>query len=211
MQFNEFSKKYLKYFHTPISILFWLLMIFAFESPREGCMTVLAAVVHEMGHFMYTLLFLKKPSVPYGALSGLRIKKTGVLSYGEELMLYLSGPIANLAFALMLLLLFGFSSRFAVDLSVINILTMLSNLLPIEGYDGYGAIMAVSGKFGAEDLIPGILRCLSFCFTALMVLISLYLMYYLNGGYWIYAVFSISAVSFIKKSLNSQKIRFREF
>lgn len=205
MQFNELKIKYFNYSKTAVSVLFWLLIIFAFADPGEGLMTVLSAVIHESGHCLYTLLYLKAPALPRGALSGLRIKKTGVLSYGEEIMLYLSGPLANLAFCILILPFFAVSYHFARDLIVINLFTMLSNLLPVEGYDGYGAIMAVAGRFGIEDRVVGVLRRISFFFTLLMLLISLYLMYYLNGGYWIFAVFSVSALSFIKKTLKSQK------
>ena len=210
MQINEILKNISKYAKTPISIIFWLLLIFAFESPRCGCMTVLSALIHEAGHFLYTLLYLKSPSPPRGALSGFRIKKKGVMSYGEEMMLYLSGPIANLAFSLALLPFFSVFEQFAKEFFIINMFTMLSNLLPVEGYDGYGAILAIAQRFGAECRVREALCSVSFLITALMMLISLYLMYYLNGGYWIYAVFSISAFSFIKKSLNSQKRRFNE-
>lgn len=208
MQFNEFFHEYLKYTKALVPILFWLLLIFAFESPEEGCMTILAAVIHESGHVLYTHLCLNRPSAPYGALSGLRIKRVGVLSYGDEIMLYLSGPLANLIGTLVALPCYGSSPRFVKDFAVINLLTMLSNLLPIEGYDGYGAIVAIAGSLGKGETLPDILRWISFFFTLLMVLISLYLMYYLNGGYWIYVVFTVSALSFIKKSLNSQKRRF---
>ena len=210
MHFNEFSKRLVSYLKSFVSIIFWLLLIFAFTTPAEGCITVLSAVVHESGHFLYTWLFVKSPSMPYGSLSGLRIRKPFVLSYGEEIMLYLSGPLANLAFAFMLLPCFLFSYDFARDFLVINIFTMLSNLLPVEGYDGYGVILAVAANCGMEQIARRILSCVSFFFTLLMLFISLYLMYYLNGGYWIFAVFSVSALSFIKKSLKSQKRSFRE-
>jgi hypothetical protein len=85
---------------------------------------------------------------------------------------------------------------------------MISNLLPIEGYDGYGALTSISGMLGSGELEPFVLKWISFFFTALMTLISLYLMYYLNGGYWIFAIFSVSTLSFIKKSLEMQKRRF---
>ena len=208
MQFNEICYKYFKYAKASISVLFWLLLIFAFESPREGCMTIIAAVIHESGHVLYTLLRLKRPSAPYGALSGLRIKRVGILSYGEEISLYLSGPLANLIGAILVTPLIGLTPDFAKDFAVINLLTMVSNLLPIEGYAGYGAISAIAEAIGKGEILSVILQRLSFCFTVLMMLISLYLMYYLNGGYWIYAIFMLSALSFIKKSLKSQKRRF---
>ena len=173
-------------------------------------MTVLSAAVHEMGHYSYSLFFLKSPSAPYGVWSGLRMKKSGHLSYSEEIMLYLCGPLANLLFSILILPCFALSFEFARDLSVINIFTMLANLLPIEGYDGYGAILAIAGKLGMEWRTREVLRHISFFLTVVMLFISLYLMYYLNGGYWIFAVFSVSALSFIKKAMKSQKQRFQE-
>lgn len=210
MQFNEIFQKYLKYFKTPISILFWLLIIFAFVSPAEGFMTILSAIVHEAGHYLYTLIFLRSPATPYGSLSGLRIKKSGILSYGEEIMLYLSGPIANIILCMILLPFFVASHRFAKELFVTSALTMISNLLPIEGYDGYGAIVALAAVFDAEERVRRALRGISFFFTVILVLISLYLMYFLNGGYWIFAIFSLSMLSFIKKELKIQNERFQE-
>lgn len=208
MQINGFFSKYSRRFKTPTSVLFWLLLIFAFEAPREGCLTVLAAFIHETGHFIYTLIFLRSPSAPYGALSGLRIRKRGIMSYGQETMLYLSGPFANLVVCILLLPCFSAASGFFGDLAVVNIFTMLFNLLPIEGYDGYGAILAVAGALGKEMQVRSVLRYASFFLTLIMLLISLYLMYYLNGGYWIYAIFSVSALSFINKALKTQKQRF---
>ena len=174
MQINEIFKNISKYIGTPISIVFWLLLIFAFESPKNGCMTVLSAVIHESGHFLYTLLYLKSPSPPRGVLSGFRIKKKGVMSYGEEMMLYLSGPLANLAFSLFLLPFLAISEQFVKEFCIINTFTMLSNLLPVEGYDGYGAALAIAQRLGAEWQVRMILRYVSFSFTVLMMLVSLY-------------------------------------
>ena len=202
MQINEFYKRYIKIFTAAASTLFWLLLIFAFEKPKEGLLTVTAALIHESGHFLFTLIFLKRASTPYGVISGFRIKNEQLLPYRSQLLLYLSGPIMNLAaFAVSFLLP---CAEFARDFALINLFTMLSNLLPVEGYDGFGALKTAASALGVEHLMYPILKWLSFVFTSLMALISLYFMYYLNGGYWIYVIFSISALSFIKKTLKSQ-------
>jgi hypothetical protein len=201
-------KKYFRYTVSVVSALFWVLIIFAFESPREAALTVIAALIHEWGHILYTLCFLPSSSVPHSVLSGLRIKKVGIIPYRKELFLYLSGPLANLISILLALLFSNLSSDFLGDFALISLFTMISNLLPIEGYDGYGALMSISGMLGSGELEPFVLKWISFFFTALMTLISLYLMYYLNGGYWIFAIFSVSTLSFIKKSLEMQKRRF---
>jgi hypothetical protein len=80
-------KKYFRYTVSVVSALFWVLIIFAFESPREAALTVIAALIHEWGHILYTLCFLPSSSVPHSVLSGLRIKKVGIIPYRKELFL----------------------------------------------------------------------------------------------------------------------------
>ena len=208
MQFNEFYKKYFKLLRAFLSALFWALIIFAFETPREALATLTAAIIHEAGHVCYALIFLRSEAVPYGVLSGLRIGKSHVMSYRDELFLYLSGPLFNLLTVFILLPACRSFGGFAGELCVMSLFTMISNLLPIAGYDGYGALMATASILGFQDVVRPALEWISFSLTAIMTLVSLYLMYYLDGGYWIFAIFSISTLSFIKKSLKTQNQRF---
>lgn len=210
MQINEFLKKHFKYFTFLASVTFWILLIFAFEKPREGALTVLSALIHESGHFLYSLLVLNEWRLPMGRLNGLKMKKSHVISYGHELCLYLSGPVANLFATAAALPFSAAKGGFAREFIVINLLTMFSNLLPVEGYDGYGVLMTLASAHNAEGVARRVLRCVSFGFTALLSLLSLYFMYYLNSGYWIYVIFTVSLLSFMKKALKTQKSSFRE-
>ena len=185
-------------------------MIFAFEKPSEGALTLLSALIHESGHFLYSYLFLNEWRIPLGRLNGFKMKKSSLISYGHELCLYLSGPVANLLADAAALPFFVASGGFARDFLIINSLTMASNLLPVEGYDGYGVLMTLASAHNAEGAARRVLRCVSFVFIALLSLLSLYFMYYLNSGYWIYVIFTVSLLSFMKKALKMQKSRFQE-
>ena len=112
------------------SMTFWALMLFSFEELELAVVTLLCAIIHELGHVIFIALMGQKFNLR-GVANGFRIKSNHIRSYDEEIMIYLSGPIANI-FCSILFLAFSIfiSSRFEI-LAVINLATGLSNLLPI--------------------------------------------------------------------------------
>ena len=180
--------------------LFWILLIFGFEDPSMAWITIISALIHECGHIAY-LIYIKKDFTSIRAVSsGFRIRSTGSLSYRDERNLYLCGPFANLLVAFICLLgirLFGHSISTFIS---INVATAISNLLPIEGYDGYGALRAVICE---RDLSHTYLRGLYIISCALIFtfcIISLYMIDRFGGGYWIFAIFFVSMIKQIDKS-----------
>ena len=113
--------------------LLWLLL-----SDKSGiaAMSLLAAALHEVGH----LLAAKWMHIPIRAmrfdLLGARIDIKGrILSYGEEWLLCMSGPLASLVFSL-LGALFWSHGKLAVVFSCASLLLGLLYLLPIQTFDG---------------------------------------------------------------------------
>ena len=163
--------------------------------------TLCSALAHEAGHVGYIMLVRKvRPSIK-GVLSGFRIRSDGRLSYNEEIGVYLSGPAVNI----LLFIIFTFLAILFGDLifliAIINLATALSNLLPIEGYDGYGAIISwMNGReYGDESIrrLEHISSSLIFLFSIL----SLYLIDRQGGGYWMFGIFFISMIKCIKRSM----------
>ena len=184
-----------------LPMFFWLFLIFGFEEPLIAIITVVSALLHECGHIGYILWRRGRPKDMRATINGFRIKKNTSLSYGEEICLYLSGPAVNLLLfivASLLTLVFG---EICYLIAVINLATALSNLIPIEGYDGYGAIIAYlhlrEESEAAERLISGISTALIF----LLTLLSLYFIDRLGGGYWIFAVFFVSTLRHMDQGL----------
>lgn len=184
-----------------LPIFFWLFLIFGFEEPKMALMTITAAMLHELGHIGYMFLFLRqKPSIR-GVMNGMKLRSASSLSYDEEIGLYLSGAMVNL----FLFVTFSFAAPILkVDswtFALINLATAFSNLLPIEGYDGYGTLMAIIRKKHECQPIEKALSRLSSALIFIFCIISLYFIDRQSGGYWIFAVFFVSMIKCIKKAL----------
>ena len=194
--------KFLLFFEKTLTLLFWFLLILGFDTPSVAYMTVIAAAIHECGHLFMSFFFAKgNTSLPHAAISGFRIKSYG-LSYKEELFVALGGPVLNFLLGLALIQL-PFTPRSAeyFDLfGVINILTCVSNLLPITGFDGYRAVECILAmRIRNSERVAEIMATVSFGFSVLSTFLSLYLILKTGEGYWIFAVFFSALFSVIVK------------
>jgi len=181
-----------------LPLIFWCLLILGFDSVYVAVLTALSAAIHELGHLIFALPY-KKVSLPKADISGFRIKIDGV-SYKEELLVAIGGPLVNILLGVVLLFLSprtAFAS-YTQLFGIINLMTALSNLLPIEGYDGYKIIFSVCAMlFDNTGRCESLLLQFSFLFSALMCFLSLYLILKLGEGYWIFFVFFSLTVSAI--------------
>ena len=163
--------------------LFWGLIIFGFEEPYIAILSIISALIHECGH----LLFMEKSGCMRGVLTGFRIRDARVVTYGRKILGYLGGPLANIILSLALL---PFSeNEYIRMLAILNLATATSNLLPIEGYDGYGIIKAILESRECPKTAFSLLSCVSGGLILFFTLFSLYLMDRVGGGYWIFAIF----------------------
>jgi Zn-dependent protease len=173
-----------------LSLLFILLVVFSFEEPCVAVLTILAGIIHELGHTL-PCLYLKGlvPKAPKGQLDGFRIFHHENISYHNELIIISSGPLLNLALALILYLFFGTSNEYVSLFALINLMTCISNLMPIRQYDGYKIVSALimiksENPFGKIR----ILNAVSFFLTILISFLSLYLILKLCTGFWIFGL-----------------------
>lgn len=184
-----------------LPMFFWLILIFGFDEAEMALITLSAALLHEMGHIGYLLISKKITPSIRGVVSGFRIKTSALLSYSEEQAFYLAGPLMNLAmfvFASFLSQAFG---RLWSVIAMVNLVSALSNLLPIEGYDGYGIIRTALQRNENSELGLKILSLFSTSLIFLLCIFSLYIINKFNGGYWIFFIFFISMVKRIKEDL----------
>ena len=185
-----------------LPMVFWVLLIFGFDSAYISVLTILSAIVHEGGHLIAMLLFCKKKnSNPTANISGFRINAYG-LSYKEELIAACGGPMMNLAVGLLCFVFpipHGFD-EYIKSFGILNIMTMISNLLPIMEYDGYKIIRCIIALF-SKNATEGekILYWISFFFTSVMCFLSLYIMLKMGEGYWLFGVFFTVLLSSITK------------
>jgi len=189
-----------------LPLAFWIVLIFGFDAPYIAVLTILAAIIHEGGHLIISFPFSNKRSNTLkNNISGFRIN-TKQLSYKEELLAALGGPLANLivAFILFSLPLESELKEYTYTFGMLNIMTMISNMLPIENYDGHRALSAALYLiFGDSASVYSFLYWLSFIFSSIMTFLSLYIMLRIGEGFWMFAVFFSVTLSAVVKRQNN--------
>lgn len=179
--------------YSVLPIIFWISIIFGFDTPCVAILTIVAAILHELGHYI-AIFYLSGSGQLRGHSSGFRIKQQESLSYGKQISVLLAGPLLNIVIFLLCLplgnRLYGYIKLFGY----INAATGISNLLPLEGYDGYGALHELFRYFAKDSLIS-ILEIFSFVLSIFMMFISLYLIDRFSEGYWIFGLFFAAVLS----------------
>ncbi|MBQ7326006.1 MAG: hypothetical protein IJW93_00830 [Clostridia bacterium] len=197
---NGLLFKAIKMLEGVLPAFFWAFLIFGFEEPYMALLSIIAAIIHEGGHIFSIMLRRGRPMLR-GVISGFRIRSGGVVTYREELLTYLAGPLANLVAFIVLSLLSLLFGEWAAMAAVINLITALSNLLPIEGYDGYGMLRTYLQMRECGAWALHLVKKISSALIFILCIFSLYLIDRMGGGYWIFAVFFVSMIKCIKDEL----------
>ncbi len=176
-----------------LPIMLWMTVIFGFDAPYMAVLTVLCALIHECGHIGASMLIGGRAKARTD-ITGFRIKCSGVRGYKEQISILAAGPTANIAMYLISIPLQDSLCGYIKIFGLLNLATAISNLLPIEQYDGYGIVNEWL-TMKQNDRGKCVLEAISFSFTALMTFLSLYIIAALNSGYWIFCLFFASMLS----------------
>ena len=187
------------------SFLFWAFMLFGFNTPYIAILTVICAVIHEGGHLIALILTGGYTGLPRFVLSGFRLRSRSFISYKAELFVLLAGPIANiLSFIFMYLLSRLFGSYFYI-FALLNLMTAISNLIPVKNYDGYKIIAAMIEMHGGSERSVKLLCAFSFSLVCILTFLSLYFIMKVGEGYWIFGIFFVSMLREVLRSKNIKK------
>ena len=176
-----------------LPIIFWISIIFGFDTPCIAILTILCAVIHELGH-CGAIAFFGVSFALRGHSSGFRIKLSKGRSEMSTVLTLLAGPFINIILFLLTLLFGNIMDGYIRNFGYISLATGVSNLLPLEGYDGYGALTEIFMIKERYDLIKQ-LESLSFIFSVSLTFLSLYLIDRYSEGYWIFGLFFIMTLS----------------
>lgn len=199
---------FLKLMLNVLPVIFWLCLIYSFDNTAVANLTILAMIIHEAGHIACVFFFTGKILLPRGDFSGLKLLKNNMPTYLQQFFLYASGVLSNL-FAVILTLAFPFSqTRFGELFIAINIATAFSNLLPIDGYDGYRITLLTIEYFNLGTVGYAFLEIISFAFVFAMSIVSLFLVYTLGNGYWIMGIFLGATITKLQKWQKHENSRF---
>lgn len=170
-----------RFFIQPLALIYLLFMLFCDKSGM-ALISLLAAALHEVGHLV-AARFLK---IPIGCmrfdLLGARIDVKGrILSYGEEWLLCVAGPLSSLIFSIVGSF-FWSHTRLAIAFSCASLLLGLLNLLPIQTFDGGRMLECALLSFASPKRTGNILRGCTFLFLWLLWAFSAYLMIKIADG-----------------------------
>lgn len=186
-----------------LPLLFWVTIMFGFDTPAVAVLTILSALLHELGHL--SVVILRKIDFGFRAhMSGFRIREKS-LSYIDHALILLGGPCANLVIYLVTLPFPTALDGYISLLGYINLATAITNLLPIEGYDGYGIVKCILEGRGLYRAVA-LLECVSFIAAVALTFIALYLLSRFNVGYWLFGLFFTIISVKIKEKLSTDRI-----
>lgn len=177
-----------------LPIIFWVSVIFGFDAPYFAILTIISAVIHELGHGLAISVLSDTGGGIRGHSTGFRIRTESMLSYPREIAILLAGPCINILIFLLTIPFGEALSGYLKVLGYINLATGASNLLPLEGYDGYGALCAFYRARGSERRIK-LLEHVSFTLSVCLTFCSLHLIDKFGEGYWIFGLFFFTVLS----------------
>lgn len=140
--------------------------------------SLLAAATHELGHIaMAALCGIHLRECRVGLYGAGLIPDGHLYSYGQEILLCLSGPLVNLLLgSLGLNFLSLFSSQFFAHFVFSSFVLGLLNLLPIRDFDGGRILSALLCRRLSERSAYRILSLLSFLCVFILWSFSVYLL-----------------------------------
>ena len=166
---------------SPWAAVLFLLMVITDRSML--CAAVMAAAaVHECGHLLAAYLMGIPLQTMRLDLTGARLEVVGrLLSYGEEWLLCIAGPLASLFLSAAVFFL-GAGHRFFLVLSTVSLLLGLLNLMPVQGFDGGRMLSAALGHFAGVRVCAGVMRISSFFCLFLIWSIAVYCLLRVGDG-----------------------------
>ena len=174
-----------------LPFLFILFLMLAFDAVWVTVLMLTVAAIHEGGHIIAAMVIgVGDMSMPRAVLTGLRLKPGRLLSYREEAVVALGGPLINLVL-FVVLLPFCRYGEYVASFAVINLLTAVSNLIPIRSFDGHRILIGLLSGRLSQDGLDRVSRGLTLCISAAVALLSLFFMMKIGEGYWIFVVFFV--------------------
>lgn len=155
-----------------ISVPFTVMLAALLFMDKSGLMSVslAAVVIHEAGHILVMKLLKCAPSLISFNFQGMLISGVKFCSAKENILIALSGPIANILFSLVFYCLYLLSSLYSFAVfAAVSFLVGLLNILPIKGLDGGTVLRELCSLLFSKN--GGIIFSLISVFSAVAVIL----------------------------------------
>lgn len=174
----------------PLGVL--LLCALATEPLTLMLLALSATALHELGHLVALAAAGASGLRLVPGAFGLRIYHDGrrLLSHRAEALAALAGPLANLATAILTLLLVraGAAGEVALCFASVSVILASVNLLPISSFDGGRALVSLLSLFFSPDTVCRTVSAVSVAVTGAGTLFGLFLMLGGGGGLYLFTV-----------------------
>ena len=165
-------KKTKKFIIHPSTVIF-LLIISLTGVGYEGIITLICALVHELGHYFAARICRATPTriviYPFGADMAL---PSGLRSYRSDIFIALSGPVLNL-----ILFFLGIVLSLSDFFIACNLALALINLMPIKGLDGGTVLINLLSSFLSPKTAEKIVLGVTYCILFVLYLFSVYFLF----------------------------------
>lgn len=193
---------------SPLSII-WIIFLMLSNTPFIFPL-LCAVLLHECGHLLCASILKIKIQRFDLSLLGARIKTGNTLSYIDELILALGGPLAGfLGFAFTFKIALGnisipFFQKFLFPFSMLSLCLSIFNLLPLASLDGGRILKCVLCLIFSLDTAEKILRFMSFLTLLSLWMFSVYMMLKISNGV---PMFIFCLIFFLKCFVLNSKTR----
>ncbi len=172
-----------------ISILSAIWIVFLIISKTPFIIPLLCAVIlHECGHLLCAVILKIKIKRFDLSLLGARIKTYSTLSYKDELVFALGGPLMGLlGFALTFKIAIAnfyspFCQSFLFPFSILSLCLSIFNLLPLASLDGGRILKCALGLIFSLDTAEKVIKIASFLTLISLWMLSVYMMLKISNG-----------------------------
>lgn len=163
--------------------LMWLGALLYFEGLYDLLLVGLCALFHECGHLMAFSLLGLPPPRPVPVPRGIRLETRALLSYRQEALVALGGPLANFAVVLPALL-WGWRYPWLFAFGEMSFFTAVGNLFPTEDLDGERMLRCFLSCRFSREAADGVCAFLGGASLVLTLLGSLVLLWHgVNAAY----------------------------
>jgi len=198
MQFNLFNIK------IKISFTFFalILLLVIFNKTEYLYISIISAILHELGH-LFTLKFFGAKILEFKiSLFGGNIKTEDFITtnYFQDILIYFSGPLINLFFAIFCYFLsFFLKSRKLIDFTWVNVGLAMFNLLPFYSFDGGKILSAILKIKFTEKQSEQIITIISFIILIPLIYFSVILFLQNKNNFYFIVVALLMLLTIIFK------------
>lgn len=172
--------KITKYIRINILTILIFIVCAITHSLNVLCVTYAVMLAHELAHTLAAICIGLKVShisfYPFGV--NLKLKNKMIYSLADEIILYISGPLSNIVFALITMVIYHYHPYHGLKfLYISNIMLFAMNMIPAIPLDGGVILKKILSRILGARKTERIMKIISFIVSVLLMSFGGYVLY----------------------------------